>query len=385
MRRSHVWCGLIILFLVMTASTVSAGEVGKVLLGKLLYFDQYLSLNHNQACASCHLPPAFADPRNAEDPYNNVVSLGSDETLNGGRNAPPSSYAAFSPIFYFDDIEGLYVGGQFWDGRAATLADQAKGPFLNPVEMAMPSKQAVLEALADRNNHNWVAYRVLFQTVYKTRLSRIYNWSDAKIDLVYDQVADAIQAFEQTMFFSRFNSKFDYVMAGLAQFSTQEQNGFDLFNGKAQCFLCHPSTPTQAGNATVPALFTDFTYDNLGIPKSENILIADNPVDLGLGAIVGDPAENGKFKVSSLRNIALTPPYGHNGYFATLEDIVHFYNTRDVPTEGWDPAEVPETVNMDELGNLGLTPQEEADLVAFLKTLSDNFGLPLSGMPPLPY
>jgi len=282
-------------------------------------------------------------------------------------------------------MSGLYIGGQFWDGRAPTLADQAKGPFLNPVEMAMPSKAAVLEALADPGNPNFLKYRLLFLVVYKVRLGGVYNWDSAMVDQVYDQMADAIQAFEQTIFFNRFNSKFDYVMAGKATFTPQEQSGFDLFNGKAQCFLCHPSEATVIGKKVVPALFTDFTYDNLGIPKSENYLIEDNPVDLGLGAVVGDPEEYGKFKVSSLRNIALTAPYGHNGFFATLEDIVHFYNTRDVVAEGWAPAEVPETVNVDELGNLGLTQQEEADLVAFLKTLSDNYGPPLQKLPPLPY
>ena len=417
MTRKIVF-GLIVGLLVATVNTAAAAEPTKALLGKILYFDTYLSLNHNQACASCHTPPGFADPRNAADPVNNVVSLGSDETLNGGRNAPPSGYAAFSPIFYFDDVAGLYIGGQFWDGRAPTLADQAKGPFLNPVEMAMPSKTAVLEALVDRNNPNRSLYRALFLVVYRVQLVGIYNWDAAKVDQVYDQLADAIQAFEQTRFFSRFNSKYDYVLAGRASFTPAEQRGFDLFNAKAQCFLCHPSEATVLGKQVLPPLFTDFTYDNLGIPESQSYLIKANRPDYGLGenatvladAIAGgaptfqavddngDPvfndlgepvlvvaAEAGKFKVSSLRNIALTPPYGHNGYFATLEEIVHFYNTRDVPEAAWPPAEVPDTVNHNELGNLGLTPQEEADLVAFLKTLSDGYGLLLGQMPPLPY
>lgn len=385
MNKGKRVVGLLVALILLSAGNALAMEPVKVILGKLLYFDEYLSLNHNQACASCHLPPGFVDPRNVADPWNNVVSLGSDETLNGGRNAPPSSYAAFSPIFYFDEVEGLYIGGQFWDGRAPTLADQAKGPFLNLVEMAMPSKAAVLEALVDRGNPNSFQYRLLFRIVYRVNLGGVYNWDAAKVDQVYDQMADAIQAFEQSIFFNRFNSKFDQVMAGRASFTPEEQRGFDLFNGKAQCFLCHPSEATVVGRKTVPALFTDFTYDNLGIPKSENFLIIDNPVDLGLGAIVGDPAENGKFKVSTLRNIALTPPYGHNGYFATLEEIVHFYNTRDVPGAGWDPPEVADTVNQDELGDLGLTAQEESDLVAFLETLSDGHGLPVVINPPLPY
>jgi cytochrome c peroxidase len=118
-------------------------------------------------------------------------------------------------------------------------------------------------------------------------------------------------------------------------------------------------------------LFTDFSYDNLGIPKSTNDLLKNNPADLGLGAIV--PGEGGKFKVSSLRNLALTAPYGHNGFFATLEDIVHFYNTRDLGQ--WPLPEVDnENVNFEELGDLGLTTDQEQKLVAFLKTLADRAG-----------
>jgi cytochrome c peroxidase len=122
----------------------------------------------------------------------------------------------------------------------------------------------------------------------------------------------------------------------------------------------------------VPPVFTDFTYDNLGVPKNEEYPLADAPVDLGLGPIVGDDAENGKFKVMTLRNIGLTAPYAHNGFFKTLDDITHFYNTRDVPAEGWATPEVPETVNFDELGNLGLGLEEETALVQFMKTLSDG-------------
>jgi cytochrome c peroxidase len=102
-------------------------------------------------------------------------------------------------------------------------------------------------------------------------------------------------------------------------------------------------------------------------------LLVDAPVDLGLGAIVGDPAENGKFKVMSLRNIGLTVPYAHNGFFTTLKDITHFYNTRDVRAEMWPAPEYPDTINVDELGNLGLSSADEDALVAFMLTLSDGY------------
>jgi len=350
-------------------------------LGQLLYFDEELSINRNQACASCHFPPAFVDPANVADPVNSVVSLGSDVSLNGGRNAPSAAYAAFSPFFHWDPVEGLYVGGQFWDGRANTLTDQAKGPFLNPVEMAMPSKESVLRRIASRRNNNREQYEKLWKEVYDVKLEQLRDpESDVEVNALYDMMADAIATFEKTRIFSPFTSKFDYYLAGKAKLTEQELNGLALFEGKAQCNACHPSEPLIAPDGSMmPPLFTDFTYDNIGVPKSLNALIVDNPVDLGLGGrpdiAARDPegAEIGKHKVMSLRNIAVTPPYAHNGFFSTLEEIVHFYNTRDVENEGWPAPEVPQNVNVDELGDLGLTPEEEADIVVFLKTLTDGY------------
>lgn len=335
-------------------------------LGQLLYFDRYLSLNHNQACASCHDPGAgFADPLDLRLPVLYPVSVGSNTDLNGGRNAPPAAYALYSPPFSLDLATGLWTGGQFWDGRAATLADQAKGPFVNPVEMAMPNPAAVLAALIVPENQHSDLYLKLFWDVYKIDLAKLDPTDPVQVTKAYDSLAQAIGEFEKSAMFSTFSSKYDYVKATLASFTPQEAAGELLFNGVvAKCSGCH-----------VPPLFTDFTYDNLGIPPSKNKLIKDNPPDLGLGAIINDPLQDGKFKVSSLRNVALTAPYGHNGYFATLAEIVNFYNTRDVGK--WPKPEVPQNVNMTELGNLGLSPAEEASLVAFLLTLTDGYGPPL--------
>jgi cytochrome c peroxidase len=289
----------------------------------------------------------------------------------------------------------MYVGGQFWDGRASRLADQAKGPFLNPVEMAMPSKAAVLARIADEDNPNNDRYRKLFNKVYKVDIEK-YKASKKNpppADPVYDLVADAIAAFEKTRLFTAFSSKYDYFLVGKAPLTAAEQNGLALFNGKGGCAACHTSSPTTAlDGKLVPPLFTDHTYDNIGIPKSRHPLLASNSVDTGLGGradvAANDPAGNelGKFKVMTLRNIAITAPYGHNGFFASLEDIVRFYNTRDVPAANWPPAEVVQNMNSRELGNLGLTAQEEAELVAFLKTLTDGYGEPLTeiALPPMP-
>jgi len=386
--------GKLLLFIAVSAGALICAAAGfaaqaggiqltpKEQLGQLLYFDKSLSLNENQACASCHFPPAFVDPANVANPVDSVVSLGSDPTLHGGRNAPSAGYAAFSPFFHWNPVDGLYVGGQFWDGRSNTLTDQAKGPFLNPVEMAMPNKAAVLKRIASGRNVNRGSYETLWQEVYNVTLTQLKDpRSDVEVNALYDMMADAIAAFEKTRIFSPFTSKFDYYLANQASLTREELNGLALFNGKAKCNACHTSDPLIAPDGSLmPPLFTDHTYDNIGVPKSTNPLLVDNPVDLGLGGrediAARDPSGSdiGKHKVMSLRNIAVTPPYAHNGFFATLEAIVHFYNTRDVPSEKWPAPEVPQNVNRNELGDLKLTPKEEKDLVAFLKTLTDGYG-----------
>lgn len=328
--------------------------------GKSLYFDASLSEPQGQSCASCHLPGAgFADP-DQELP----TSRGIFVDRFGGRNTPTAAYAAFSPNFHYDATEAMYIGGQFLDGRASTLEEQAKGPFLNAVEMANDGKASVVAKVRK------TAYAGQFEQLYGKNI-----WND--VDKAYDHIAEAIAAFERTATFSPFNAKFDQYLAGKATLSDAELRGLALFNGKANCAACHPST-TDSGTG---ALFTDFSYDNLGVPANPDnpfyrIDSAFNPAgmafkDLGLGAIVGETAQNGKFKVPTLRNIAKTAPYMHNGVFKTLEQVVHFYNTRDTDPS-WPAPEVSENVNTDELGNLGLTPAEEADLVAFMKTLNDG-------------
>jgi cytochrome c peroxidase len=196
----------------------------------------------------------------------------------------------------------------------------------------------------------------------------------------YDQIADAIASFERTKLFSPFSSKYDAYLEGKVQLSESEKRGLELFNDekKGNCAACHPSDKQEDGSHP---LFTDYSYDNIGVPKlKENPFYhvdakfnpdGDKVVDLGLGAIVKKPEENGKFKVPTLRNIALTGPYMHNGSFKTLEEVVEFYNSRDKSTK-WGKPEVSENVNKDELGDLKLNAQEVKDIVAFMKTLSDG-------------
>lgn len=379
------------------APTPRAGPA-EVALGRQLFTDTRFSWMRNQSCASCHqltpardakthlpLPaPGFVDPVGVET--GRPVSRGSIPSRFGSLNAPSVGYAAFSPAFHYDEAEGLYVGGLFWNGRAKTLADQAAQPFLNPVEMAMPSRAAVVARLREAP-----AYRGPFLSLYGIDLAK--TPTAAQTDAAFGAMTRAIASFEATLTFGPFTSKFDFYMGGRAQLTAQERAGLDLFIGKARCSACHDVAPAQNPDGSWRgALFTDFTYDNIGLPR--NYLIPGAPApDWGLGgradiaAVDPTGAEIGKHRVMSLRNIAITPPYGHNGVFRTLEQVVHFYNTRDtlgrVSTntdpgfgiKGWPPAEIPQTVNRDELGRLGLTAAEEAALVAFLKTLTDGYSV----------
>ncbi|MFC2123186.1 cytochrome-c peroxidase [Bacteroidota bacterium] len=332
-------------------------------LGKLLFFETNLSTPPGQACSQCHDPKvAFADPV-TELP----VSRGAHPGLYGNRNDMPVSYSAFVPPLHKDEEEDIWAGGLFWDGRANSLVDQALGPPLNPIEMANPDTLTIAEKL--RN----LSYADLFREIYGP---------DAlgKPGTAFENMADAIAAYEMTPEVNPFSSKYDHWLRGEVELSEQELRGLMLFEAedKGNCVACHPSKPGEDNN---PPLFTDFTYDNLGTPRNpENPFYAMPPefnpdgydfVDIGLGKIVNDPAENGKFRVPTLRNVAITPPYMHNGVLKTLFSVLAFYNNRDI-TE-WPEPEVSENVNMDELGDLGLTTQELEDLVAFLKTLTDGW------------
>ena len=348
---------------VSNAPTVVRALTQKQTLGRRLFFDRNLSTPIGQACADCHSPETgFANP-NTDYP----VSQGIHKDRFGNRNDLHAAYAAFSPKFHYDADEGIYVGGQFWDGRAADLVEQAKGPFLNHLEMANPDAKAVVKKVSESE------YADLFRKVFG-----VAAFDDP--NKAYDMVAEAIAAYEKSSELNQFSSKYDLYLAGKVALSEQERNGLELFEDedKGNCAACHPSQPDVDGT---PPLFTDFTYDNLGIPRNP-----ENPfyylpknlnpngvyfVDLGLGGVLNKPSEDGKFKVPSLRNVANTAPYLHNGVFKNLRQVVVFYNTRDVGP--WPPPEVRMNVNRDELGDLGLTEQEIDDIVAFIHTLTDGY------------
>jgi len=403
MLRKRIWiCATILLLFVAMGN--AAALTNKEKLGKEIFFDKKLSINKNQACAACHAPEVgFTGPDSIINVMGSVYE-GSVAGRFGNRKPPAAAYAGDSPILYQNISTGLWVGGMFWDGRATgwtlgdPLAEQAKGPFLNPMEQGLPDASCVVYRVINSD------YKHLYKQVWgelkvnwpKNVCSGVATLSSMeeynKVNEAYDNIARSIAAYERSTEVSSFTSKYDDYLKGKAKLTEQETRGLELFNNNstAKCANCH-----------VPPLFTDFTYDNLGIPKNPM-----NPfyyeqmwnglgggidwVDYGLGGFlntteynVSAPVNNGKHKVPTLRNVDKRPypefikAYGHNGYFKSLDQIVHFYNTRDVPGEGWNgvkwPApEVSDNMNAAEMGNLGLTVSEEEDIVAFLKTLTDR-------------
>ena len=423
---------LVLLFTAIGISTATALEPIEQL-GKSIFFDQNLSINKNQACAACHGPDVgFTGPDSMINAHGAVYE-GSVPNRFGNRKPPSAAYAGDSPILYYDSTANMWVGGMFWDGRATgwtlddPLAEQAKGPFLNPLEQAIPDKACVVYRVCTATT-----YPVSFQTVSagacdimwpnnvdgvcrkKNGMVNLSPDDRIKVEENYNNIAKSIAAYERSAEVNTFSSKYDDYLTGGA-LTEQQALGLALFNGNAMCNLCHTSDLVDSK----PPLFTDFTYDNLGLPKNpENPFYSEplfNPlctnwIDFGLGGfLVTIPDLNkyaydnyGKFKVPTLRNVArgsceagyspcIIKAYGHNGYFKSLKRIVHFYNTRNTlpvcePTKKepltdkvaemkgcWPLPELALNMNMTELGDLGLTSEEEDAIVAFLMTLSDGY------------
>jgi cytochrome c peroxidase len=434
------------------ASKVAASTSGSTLasLGQQLFNDTTLSYPKGQACVSCHSPSvAFTFPNSAINLTMGPVP-GAVHGRFGNRLVPSVTYAKFSPPgpFYDPDVQ-TYVGGQFWDGRATDQTAQAQFPEFNPNEMndivdnQHPSPALLMDKLAhspEAGAFRSVFGQHAFEDSHQVNLQRI---------------GQAIAAFEATSNVSPFTSKYDAYLKGQATLTASEMNGLVLFTGSvtgrpggpaayknAKCNDCHgiPNDPSSG-----PDIFSNFCYTNIGVPRNPgNPFYAEtdkhsnplgyNPqgtayVDLGLGDFLypsyGLPsgnqgkgangqgdflAINGTFKAPSLRNIDKRPSAGfvraymHNGNFKSLQDVVHFYNTRNLTTYPGEvidftkpnpyaglkgkplqrQPEYPSLVTLNnpqgltpeqggEVGNLGLTPQEEEDIIAFLKTLSDGY------------
>ncbi len=352
-----------------TQSTTTRGTpinvVSLAQLGRQIFFDSSLSNPAGQSCASCHDPlTGFADPRSG-----NPTSPGAYSGRFGNRNAPSSAYTGYIPAFQFNQNRQAYIGGLFLDGRALNLESQAKDPFFNPLEMNNTDLTMWVTAL----RNTW--YSAQFDTVFGSGAL-----DDPETAL--ERVAAALAAYERSTESAPFTSKYDAVQAGEESFTTQELRGFNLFFGTARCADCHNSIPPAGAPATdTPQVFSDFSFQNIGVPANPNNPFYTqesgfNPegsgfVDLGLGGALDLASENGKFRVPSLRNVALTAPYMHNGRFATLAEVVQFYNTRDVNPD-FTPEVADNVTRRGGIGNMRLTAGEMAALVAFLQTLSDR-------------
>lgn len=287
----------------------------KVELGKQLYFDGRLSKNNQVSCAFCHIPGAgFADPRQ--------TSIGVDGKV-GGRQAPTVFNTAFNPL-------------QFWDGRAGSLEEQAIGPIHNPVEMAETHENVVKKIGKIKG------YRDQFRAVFGT-------------DVSLQGIAEAIAAFERTILST--DSPFDkYVLGDAHAMDEAAIRGMALFKGKARCILCH-NGPN----------FTDNQFHNLGVPQA-----GPQKEDLGRYNVTRLNRDKGAFKTPTLRSIAETAPYMHDGVFKTLEEVIDFLDQGGGPNPNLSPLMKP----------LGLTQDEKADLIAFLKALT---GAPVKiSLPKLP-
>ena len=439
-------------------------------LGKLEIFDPNLSVNRNIACSYCHDPAAG---------YGNGISIlsvftgGSNPgsvpiTVHGAypnnriakRNPQSYVYASYFPPLHFNQSQADFYGGNFWDGRATgyklqnSAAEQAQDPPSDPEEMANPDPACVVWKISTSK------YRFFFEVVFGTGSFQI-TWP-SNVETVcstpkgaavlggnatplqlstsdrtlankdFDEFGQSIAAYESSDSVSPFTSKFDYFLAGKATLTAQEQNGYDLFRGKGSCNPCHLDgrSSTQLGGsdtgqaASLQPLFTDTTYNNLGLPKNVELPwysedtpdqwgFTGNPLgfgftDEGMGLFLDGyygappnlswgtllPQFEGKFQTSTARNAAMLPypgfvkAYMHNGYLTSLKEVVHFYNTRDVypyhvlsghcpkgtieKVTCWPEPEDPDNENM-VIGKLGLTSDEEDDLVAFLQTLVDGF------------
>ena len=362
------------------ACPVQAEPMGLEKLGEALFHDENLSMNRTQSCASCHSPAqGFSDPRRSAE---GAFSLGDDGDSLGNRNAPTASYAAFIPPFH-QNSGAMWIGGLFWDGRANSLEEQAGGPPLNPVEMGMPDKAALVQRLRDNP-----AYVERFASLFAPDILQ----DDER---GFEAMTQAIAAFERSEELAPFSSKYDRYLAGKEELSKEEELGRTLFFSEqfTNCNLCHQLRSSPMGTQET---FSDYSYHNIGVPRNPAIsLEAGMPADFideGLLANprVSDPAQRGKFRTPTLRNVAVTGPYMHNGVFQDLRTVVLFYNRYNSKTEAaqinpetgkpWGAAPVPETLSVPELTHGPALDARRVDaLVAFLKTLTDARYEPLLG------
>lgn len=355
----------------------------KVGLGEKIFLDKTLSASGQQNCQSCHVPElAFSGGSPT-----GVETGGLTMEKQGTRAAPTLMYLDRNSSFHFgNERESEPTGGFFWDGRATTFAVQAGQPLLNPNEMANTSKQMVVDKLR--------------KTAYIKELTDVFgNEVMTNTDKAFDALTASIAAFElNDKRFHPYSSKYDEYLRGNVQLTASEARGLDIFNDglKGNCDSCHSSEKTFEGE---PPVFTNFTYDALGVPKNTQITYPttdNNAYDLGLCKQSNLLSENycGFFKVPTLRNVTKRKNFMHNGYFHSLSDVLDFYASRDSQPQKWYPKDAQGNVqkfnelpsryhinvntkevpyNATEGGANSLSGAEIQDLMAFLKTLEDGY------------
>jgi cytochrome c peroxidase len=318
------------------------GEPPLASLGKKIFLDTSLSNPPGQGCVSCHSPSvAFSDGRR--------VSPGAVAGRMGRRNAPSLMYAALIPPQRLEDtydengeVEFIVEGGLFLDGRAHDLLEQVRHPFFDKDEMNITSESELGGKLRKAS--------------YGSEFKDLDDQKAAK------RAFEALVAFLREPVFRPFNARIDDYWAGNKEaLSLSERRGLDVFQTTGGCAACHL---TGAASWLEP-LLSDSGFDNLGAPAIDRI-------DPGLGAVTGKKGELGQFKVPTLRNVALTAPYLHNGSIQTLKEVMEFYNKRDLEPERWGVTNYPETVNHEEMGDLGLTDEEVEDLIALMDAFTDQ-------------
>ena len=331
----------------------------KEALGAILFNDPSLSNPAGQSCATCHKPSAaFSDP-------GQVASEGVIKGQFGPRNTPSLTYSRFSPIFGKEESGIDWMGGQFWDGRALDFKEQALGPLLNPFEM---------------NNTVAGLAKTIRASGYWRQLIAIYGEAALKVDqAVAEAAADMLDAFQRSDVFAPFDSKWDYASADIIRLTEQEQLGQQIFDGKGRCIDCHSGVAE--GSFQV---YTRYKMHSIGVPRNPKLPFYTqspevNPdgakyIDLGAGLNIRISEDEradlrGAFKTPTLRNVELTPPYMHNGVFATLDEVIEFYRdvTKFAPSEveGMKSRMLSMTIQIDE--------KEKLALIAFLKTLTDGY------------
>lgn len=380
-RRRLISRLAMLILLCQHAAYGSANELAQF--GRQLFFDPTLSEPPGQSCASCHDPlRAFSDSfirpgksgsKRSDRILNGALSVGADGTSLIDRNTPSLTYVGTIPPFM--KIDGLYRGGLFLDGRSHNLTDQVRQPLLNPREMGQPDEAAI-------------ARKVLANDGYRRSLSQHFGDEALTDDSeLLDAISTAIATFERSDELSSFDSKYDRYLSGEYTMTREEALGRELFfSDLVNCVQCHVN---EAGKVADRETFTNHRFHNIGVPinlqareanglgaKHQDPGLLDNPQ-------VQDSSEAGKFRVPTLRNVAVTPPYMHNGVFNNLHTAVLFYGRYTLSNrpsqidpetqQPWQPAEIPDTIDLEILeGGQPLDSQRASALVAFLKTLTDK-------------